>query len=79
MMDLALMEKRIVGTLYGSGNPRSDIPKMLELWSSGSVDLDAMVTRTYPLEKINDGFDDMRAARNIRGVLRYPAAEAAGA
>ncbi|MBF4476482.1 S-(hydroxymethyl)glutathione dehydrogenase / alcohol dehydrogenase [Rhodococcus rhodochrous J3] len=79
MMDLALMEKRIVGTLYGSGNPRADIPKMLELWSSGSVDLDAMVTRTYPLEKINDGFDDMRAARNIRGVLRYPAAEAAEA
>src|SRR5699024_565493 len=79
MMDLTLMEKRIVGTMYGSGNPRGDIPKMLEMWSSGAVDLDSMVTRTYELDEINDGFDDMREARNIRGVIRFPAAEAVDA
>ncbi|WP_330255067.1 NDMA-dependent alcohol dehydrogenase [Nocardia sp. NBC_00565] len=76
MMDLTLTEKRIIGTLYGSANPRADIPKILELWSAGQVDLDSVVTRTYPLEKINDGYDDMRGGRNLRGVLRYPAADA---
>jgi NDMA-dependent alcohol dehydrogenase len=74
-MDLTLTEKQIVGTLYGSGNPRADIPKILELASAGQVDLDSMVTRTYPLEKVNDGYADMRAGANIRGVLIYPAAE----
>jgi NDMA-dependent alcohol dehydrogenase len=76
-MDLTLTEKQIVGTLYGSGNPRADIPKILELASAGQVDLDSMVTRTYPLEKVNDGYADMRAGANIRGVLIYPAAEGA--
>jgi S-(hydroxymethyl)glutathione dehydrogenase/alcohol dehydrogenase len=74
LMDLTLTEKQIVGSLYGSGNPRADIPKVLELSSSGQVDLDAMVTRTYPLEKVNDGFADLRAGANIRGVLLYPPA-----
>lgn len=74
-IDLTLTQKQIVGTLYGSANPRADIPKILELASAGQVDLDAMVTRTYPLEKVNDGYADMHAGANIRGVLVYPAAE----
>jgi S-(hydroxymethyl)glutathione dehydrogenase/alcohol dehydrogenase len=35
-----------------------------------------VVSRAYPLEKINDGYEDMRGGRNLRGVLRYPAADA---
>ncbi len=77
MMDLTLTEKRIIGSLYGSANPRADIPNILELWGNGQVDLDAVVSRTYPLEKINDGYDDMRRGRNLHGVLRYPVADAA--
>ncbi|MBP2369795.1 NDMA-dependent alcohol dehydrogenase [Pseudonocardia parietis] len=73
-MDLTLSEKQIVGTLYGSANPRADIPKLLELWSAGLVDLDAVVSRTYALEDINDGYADMRTGNFLRGVLRYPAA-----
>ena len=37
----------------------------------GQLDLDGLVTKTYPLEGINDGYDDMRAGKNIRGVLVY--------
>jgi NDMA-dependent alcohol dehydrogenase len=75
LMDLTLTEKQIIGALYGSANPRADIPKILELSSAGQVDLDSMVTRTYPLEKVNDGYADMHAGANIRGVLIYPPAE----
>jgi S-(hydroxymethyl)glutathione dehydrogenase/alcohol dehydrogenase len=74
LMDLTLTEKQIIGTLYGSANPRADIPKLLELWSSGLIDLDGIVSRSYPLEGINDGYADMRTGRFLRGVLRYPAA-----
>ncbi|HEV7871215.1 MAG: putative alcohol dehydrogenase [Modestobacter sp.] len=76
LMDLTLSEKQIVGTLYGSANARADIPKLLELWGRGQVDLDSMVSRTYPLEGVNDGYADMRAGRNLRGVLTYPALQA---
>lgn len=45
------------------------MPRLLGLYRDGLLDLDAMVTRTYPLEQINDGYRDMRDGRNIRGVL----------
>jgi S-(hydroxymethyl)glutathione dehydrogenase/alcohol dehydrogenase len=77
LIDLTLSEKQIVGALYGSANPRADIPKILELSSAGQVDLDAMITRTYPLEKVNEGYADMHAGANLRGVLIYPPAESA--
>jgi NDMA-dependent alcohol dehydrogenase len=68
---LTLMEQQIVGSLFGSANPRADIPKILELYHRGQIDLDGLVTKTYPLEGVNDGYADMRDGKNIRGVLIY--------
>ena len=71
LFDLTLMEKQVVGSLFGSANPRADIPKLLELWRQGQLDLDALVTKSYSLDGVNDGYDDMRAGNNIRGVMVY--------
>ena len=71
LLDLTLLEKQVVGSLFGSGNPRADIPKLLELYHRGQIDLDGLVTKTYPLEGVNDGYEDMRAGTNLRGVLIY--------
>ena len=71
LVDLTLMEKQLVGTIFGSCNPQSDIPKLVHLHRSGQLDLAGMVTKEYTLAEINDGYDDMRAGKNIRGVLRY--------
>ncbi len=71
LLDLTLMEKQVVGSLFGSGNPRADIPKLIGLYREGQLDLDGLVTKTYTLEQINDGYDDMRNGKNIRGVLSY--------
>lgn len=71
LLDLTLMEKQLVGSLFGSGNPRADIPKLLGLYREGKLDLDGLVTKTYPLEGINEGYEDMRNGKNIRGVLVY--------
>ena len=68
---LTLLEKQLIGSLFGSSNPRKDIPKLMELYTLGQLDLDGLVTRTYPLEGINDGYADMNAGKNIRGVLVY--------
>jgi NDMA-dependent alcohol dehydrogenase len=69
--DLTVMEKQVVGSLFGSANPRADIPKLLELWRQGQLDLDGLVTKTYTLDGVNDGYDDMRSGTNIRGVMVY--------
>jgi len=71
MLDLTLMEKTVVGSLFGSANPRYDVPKLLELYRGGQLDLDGLVTRTYKLEEVNDGYQDMRDGKNLRGVLIY--------
>ena len=71
LLDLTLMEKQVVGSLFGSGNPRYDIPKLLGLYREGQLDLDGLVTKTYTLDEVNEGYEDMRAGKNIRGVLVY--------
>jgi NDMA-dependent alcohol dehydrogenase len=71
LLDLTLMEKQVVGALFGSGNARADIPKLLELYHRGQLELDGLVTKTYPLEGVNDGYADMREGKNLRGVLIY--------
>jgi S-(hydroxymethyl)glutathione dehydrogenase/alcohol dehydrogenase len=76
MADLTGMEKQVVGSLFGSANPRSDIPKLLELDRQGLFDLEGMITRTYPLEGVNDGYRDLMEGRNIRGILLLDPSEA---
>ncbi|MDQ3310596.1 MAG: NDMA-dependent alcohol dehydrogenase [Actinomycetota bacterium] len=71
LLDLTLMEKQIVGSLFGSGNPRADIPKLLALYRDGQLDLDGLVTNTYTLDEVNDGYGAMRNNENIRGVMVY--------
>jgi len=50
-------------------NARFDIPRLLDYYREGRLDLKSLVTRTYPLEEINRGYQDMREGRNLRGVL----------
>jgi Zn-dependent alcohol dehydrogenase len=69
LSNLTGMEKQVVGSLFGSANPRADIPRLLELDARGQFDLGAMITCSYPLEEVNDGYDDLKAGRNVRGIL----------
>ena len=64
-------QKRLLGSLYGEANPRADIPRLLNLYRNGQLLLDETVTREYKLADINEGFDDMMAGRNIRGVILH--------
>jgi NDMA-dependent alcohol dehydrogenase len=71
LFDLAMQQKSIVGTIFGSANPRFDIPRLLGLYRSGQLKLDELVTQTYALDDINQGYQDMRDGKNIRGVIVY--------
>jgi S-(hydroxymethyl)glutathione dehydrogenase/alcohol dehydrogenase len=65
------MEKQIRGGLYGSCNPRVDIPKLIDLYKRGDLLLDELCTRTYTLEEINQGYQDMVDGKNFRGVVVF--------
>ena len=71
LFDLTLSQKRLQGSLFGEANPRADIPRLLSLYQNGQLKLDELVTRTYSLEEINQGYQDMRDGKNIRGVIVY--------
>jgi Zn-dependent alcohol dehydrogenase len=71
LLELTLYEKQIRGALFGSSNAQHDVPRLLEMHRLGLLKLEELVTRTYALEQINTGYDDMRAGRNIRGLIRY--------
>jgi alcohol dehydrogenase (nicotinoprotein) len=66
---MALYKKTVKGTLFGDANPTVDIPKLLKLYDSGELMLDELVTRTYCLDDVNVGYDDMQQGINIRGVI----------
>jgi S-(hydroxymethyl)glutathione dehydrogenase/alcohol dehydrogenase len=70
-MELTTYEKQVRGSLFGSCNPRADIPRMLELHRSGKLKLEELRTRTYTLDEVNAGYDDMRNGRNLRGVIVF--------
>jgi Zn-dependent alcohol dehydrogenase len=71
LFELAMWNKEIKGTVFGSLNPGYDIPRLLQLYRDGRLKLDELITRRYPLEEINEGFRAMRAGENLRGVIAF--------
>jgi NDMA-dependent alcohol dehydrogenase len=69
--ELTLFQKRIQGSLFGESNPTIDILRQIEMYQAGKLKLDQLVTTNYKLEDINQGYEDMHAGKNIRGVIRY--------
>lgn len=69
--ELTLFQKRLQGSLFGASSPSRDIPWLLDLYRQGTLRLDELVTRTYRLEDINQGYADMHAGMNLRGVILY--------
>lgn len=65
----AFAEKKLVGCLLGGVNSPRDIPRLVDLWRAGLLDLDGLITARRPLSEINEAFDDLRAGRGIRTVI----------
>jgi NDMA-dependent alcohol dehydrogenase len=68
---LHALQKQVTGTMLGHAQPRIDIPRLLRLYQRGELKLDEMVSRTYRLDEINTGYDDLRAGRNLRGLISF--------
>jgi NDMA-dependent alcohol dehydrogenase len=71
LQDFILMNKTLCGTVFGSCNPKSDIPMLATLYGSGRLLLDEMITRRYGLDDINDAYADLTSGQLIRGVIDF--------
>jgi NDMA-dependent alcohol dehydrogenase len=71
LTDLAFAQKRVIGALYGQSSPFGMIPKLVDLYKGGKLQLDEMITRTYTLDEVAGGYDDMHAGRIIRGLVEF--------
>ena len=59
------------GTAFGGARGRTDVPRIVDWYMDGKIEIDPMITHTMPLEDINKGFDLMHEGKSIRGVVIY--------
>ena len=71
MFPFVMQEKRLIGSVYGSGNPATDIPRLVALYQEGRLKLAELVSRTYSLDRINDALTALAASDGARGVIRW--------
>ena len=70
-----MLQKDLQGAIFGGANPRADIPWLLSMYREGRLKLDELITTTYALEDVNQGYQDMRDGKNLRGVILYTDAD----
>jgi S-(hydroxymethyl)glutathione dehydrogenase/alcohol dehydrogenase len=59
------------GSAFGGAKGRTDVPKIVDWYMSGKINIDDLITHTMPLEKINNAFDLMHHGESIRSVVLY--------
>ncbi|GHF36489.1 S-(hydroxymethyl)glutathione dehydrogenase/alcohol dehydrogenase [Amycolatopsis bartoniae] len=67
----AMSGKSLIGNLAGFTNPLADFEELWRLHRAGRFELAGMVTNTYRLDQINEGYADMHAGNNVRGVVVF--------
>ncbi len=66
-----LYNKNLMGCIFGSANPRLQIPRLLELYRMGQLKVDELITKEYTLDEVQQGYDDVESGKNVRGVVKF--------
>lgn len=59
------------GTAFGGARGRTDVPKIVDWYMDGKIEIDSLITHKLPLERINEAFDLMHAGTSIRTVVEF--------
>ena len=59
------------GTAFGGARGRTDVPKIVDWYMEGKINIDDLITHVMPLDRINEGFDLMHKGESIRSVVVY--------
>jgi len=68
---LVTEEKRLIGSLYGSSSPRLEVPRLIDLYMAGKLNLDDLLTRSWPIEQINEAYGALLRGEVARSVVTY--------
>jgi S-(hydroxymethyl)glutathione dehydrogenase/alcohol dehydrogenase len=71
LFPFVMQEKRLVGSVYGSGQPLRDIPRLVELYQQGRLKLRELAARTYSLDQVNDALAALAASQGARGIISW--------
>ena len=71
-----MSEKTLKGTFLGSARIHEDVPRLVDLYHSGELELDRLVSRKIPLAELPDAFDRLRAGDGVRQVVVFDCATA---
>lgn len=66
-----LMGRKLQGTMFGGAKGRTDVPKVIDWYMDGAVNIDDLVTHEISLDQINEGFDMMKRGEAIRTIIRF--------
>ena len=69
LFPFVMQEKTLIGSVYGSGQPARDIPRLVAQFQSGALKLKELVARQYRLDEVNDALDALAAGAGARGVI----------
>ena len=71
MAMLTLWNQQILGSVFGSTAPRVQIPLLLRLQHEGKIQVNELVTKEYSIDEVNQGYLDLEAGLNVRGVVKF--------
>jgi len=66
-----LTNQELRGTIFGSVAPRVQIPRLLRMHHEGNLIIDELITQEYSIDEVNQGYLDLEAGKNVRGVVRF--------
>lgn len=64
-----VQERRIIGSFMGSSRLRVDVPRLIQQYKNGSLKLDELITKRYPLDQINDAIESTEKGNALRNVI----------
>jgi S-(hydroxymethyl)glutathione dehydrogenase/alcohol dehydrogenase len=66
-----MMEKKLIGSYYGSTRPRIDMPRLIDLYMEKKIKIDELVSRTFPLAGVNEAYDLLKKGEVARSVIKF--------
>ena len=71
LFNFSMFNQALLGTVFGSCSPRVQIPNLLRLYQAGLLEIDGLITQEYTLDEVQNGYDDLAAGINVRGVVKF--------
>ena len=71
LFSFAMFNQSLLGTVFGSQNPRFQIPNLLSLFEQGLLEIDSVITKEYTIDQVQEGYDDLAEGLNIRGMVKF--------